>query len=553
MEILEDANIVNHVLLMAKKHPYMRAVVFPHGRDDNGRVSYTQLTYQQLVQEMNIVARGLQSEGIVKGSRVALMAKPSLDFFAVFFALFRVGAVPVMIDPGIGVRNIKKCLAEAEAEFFIGITKAQIARVVLGWQRGLWRRTINMDIKPKFSNTCLKTIRVLGESLQECSFPFTHEDDQAAILFTSGSTGAPKGVIYTHKNFNAQIRLLKKSYGIEPGEIDLSTFPLFAVFASALGMTAIIPDMDFTRPARVDPKKIQEAVQNFGVTNMFGSPALLKRTASDWVREGVFFPTLKRILSAGAPVPHQVLAQLTKVLPKGSFIYTPYGATEALPVCNANSHEILNETAALTDDGKGICVGKPVDEIKVDIIRVDDGPIEFWQESLLVSPEEIGEIVVRGPQVTKAYYNNQRANKLAKILDQRTNETIHRMGDLGYFDPDGRLWFCGRKAHRVVTKDNVLYTVPCEAVFNKHHKVSRSALVGVRIGNYEKPILCIEGDGKLSKADRHRMKDELLTLGRKRNLTKDIDEILFHKSFPVDIRHNAKIFREKLRDWAKEK
>ena len=129
----------------------------------------------------------------------------------------------------------------------------------------------------------------------------TSEDDIAAILFTSGSTGVPKGAVYTHGNFLAQVELLKETYGIEPGEIDLPTFPLFALFDPALGMSAVIPEMDPTRPANVDPEKILGAIQRYGVTNTFGSPALLHRVGSYGAAHGVKLPTLRRVISAGAP------------------------------------------------------------------------------------------------------------------------------------------------------------------------------------------------------------------------------------------------------------
>ncbi|MDP3283289.1 MAG: peptide synthase, partial [Desulfobacterales bacterium] len=107
----------------------------------------------------------------------------------------------------------------------------------------------------------------------------------------------------------------------------------------------------------------------------------------------------------------------------------------------------------------------------------------------------------------------------------------------------------GRKSHRVITPDGTLFTIPCEAIFNNHPGVFRSALVGIGKKPNQRPVICIETEGEV-KTDKGKLEKELLAIAVKHELTKDIKTILFHKSFPVDIRHNSKIFREKLAAWA---
>jgi acyl-CoA synthetase (AMP-forming)/AMP-acid ligase II len=356
--------------------------------------------------------------------------------------------------------------------------------------------------------------------------------------------------LYTHAIFLAQVEKFRTLYAIEPGEIDLCTFPLFALFAPALGMTAIIPDMDPTRPARVDPAKIFEAVDDFGVTNLFGSPALLNRLARGGQQQSVRLATLKRVISAGAPVSAKILEQLAPLLGHPAQVYTPYGATEALPVASIGSGEVLGETRHATDKGQGVCVGRPVPGIDARIIRIRDDAIPTWSDNLLMPVGEIGEIVVSGPVVTQAYFNRPKATSLAKIADPARTTLFHRMGDLGYFDSQGRLWFCGRKSHRVIVDDETLFTIPCEAIFNTHPAVARSALVGVRRYGQVIPIICIEPSRSLRRSEQKQIVKELLEMASSFRHTWRIKTILFHPSFPVDIRHNAKIFREKLADWA---
>ncbi|HEV2946128.1 MAG TPA: fatty acid CoA ligase family protein [Gemmataceae bacterium] len=536
-------NIAAHLPAMAQRQPETSAIMVP------GR-GFQQLTYRQLNQECDRMAHGLKTIGIGRGVRTVLMTPPSPEFFALTFALFKIGAIPVMIDPGIGLENLRQCLVEAGPEAFIGIPKAHIARLLFGWARKSIRINITIGRRFFWGGYSLNQVRRLGDSDSVFEPALTNADDTAAILFTSGSTGPPKGAVYTHGIFAAQVELLKKTYGIQPGEIDLPTFPLFALFAPALGMTAVIPDMDFTRPGQVDPRKIISAIQDFRVTNLFGSPALIDRVGRYGETHHVRLPTLRRVISAGAPVSAETTQRFAGLLAPGVQVFTPYGATEALPVSSIGSDEILGETKNKTAQGGGVCVGRPVKGMTVRIIRISDEPIPTWSDDLLLPAGYVGEIVVDGPVVTKEYFNRPQSTALAKILDPDNGRIIHRMGDLGYLDEHGRVWFCGRKSQRVITPSGTLFTIPCEAVFNQHPKVYRSALVGVSKNGTTHPVLCVEVEKNTKDIDLESLKREILKLGAQRTHTRGIQIVLFHPRFPVDIRHNAKIFREKLASWA---
>jgi acyl-CoA synthetase (AMP-forming)/AMP-acid ligase II len=533
-------NIAAHLPEMARRQPDAPAIIFPR---QNRRLSFRELDTLS-----DRIARGLVASGIVRGVRTVLMVTPGPEFFALTFALFKVGAVPVLIDPGLGVKNLKKCLAEAAPRAFIGIPKAHVARLLFGWGKGTLTTFITVGRRLFWEGTTLTALIEQQEPLPFFPAP-TERDDPAAILFTSGSTGPPKGAVYSHGNFAAQVEALRQVYGIEPGEIDLPTFPLFALFAPALGMTAVIPEMDFTRPGSVKPKNILAAIETYGVTTMFGSPALINRVGRYGAEHGVRLPSLRRVISAGAPVPAAVLERFTRLLNPGVEVFTPYGATEALPVCSIGSSEILGETRRITDAGGGVCVGKAVAGVRLEVIEISDEPIPCWDDSLRVPVGKIGEIVVQGEQVTRGYFNRPEADQLAKIADPAGGGFFHRMGDLGGKDDAGRIWFCGRKAHRVVTPEEVLFTIPCEAVFNTHPAVFRTALVGVGEKGQQLPVLCVELE-KGARVDREQVRRELLAIAGDHIHTQGITTILFHPAFPVDIRHNAKIFREKLAVWA---
>jgi len=456
---------------MAKREPYRMAVVVPSGRARFGRMRYTHLTFRQLDEVSDQIAAGLNAIGVARGARSIVMVGPSLEFFSLVFALFKAGVVPVMIDPGIGLRNLGRCCRDAAPEVFIGIPRAIWAQRILGWGRPTIRQRIEVGGAATplgwSGAITLDELRYQGRFSREqgdnaSPRPATFSPSEpAAILFTSGSTGPPKGVVYTHAIFQSQVELLRSLFAVEPGEIDLCTFPLFALFAPALGMTAIVPDMNPTRPALANPARLVEAIEDFGVTNLFGSPALLRRLASGrGDASSRKLSTLKRIISAGAPISAKTLEELAPRLDSATEVHPTYGATESLPVATIGSREILNETRKLTDIGRGVCVGRPVDGIEVKIIPIRDDPIPTWSDDLVVPQGKIGEIVVAGPVVTREYFNRPEATRLAKIFDPSREVFYHRMGDLGYFDDLGRLWFCGRKSQRVILHDKTLFTIP---------------------------------------------------------------------------------------------
>src|SRR5690606_16563650 len=404
------------------------------------------------------------------------------------FALFKAGAMPVLVDPGIDRRALRQCLDESAPEAFIGIPLAQFARVLLGWSKSA-RVRITTGRRALLADATLAQVERQGAGAGP-QLVDTAADDVAAILFTSGSTGVPKGVVYRHRHFVAQIGMLGGMFGIEAGGVDLPTFPPFALFDPALGLTSIIPDMDPTRPAQADPRKLLRAIERFGVPQLFGSPALMRVLAD----HGAPLPTVRRVTSAGAPVPAAVVARMRELLPDDARFWTPYGATECLPVAVIEGRE-LETTRAATEGGAGTCIGRPVAPNEVRIIAISDDAIADWTQARVLPPGQIGEITGAGPTVTDAYFNRDAATALAKIRERvvdGSERIVHRMGDLGYFDAEGRLWFCGRKSQRVETGDGPLYTEQVEPVFAVHPDLCRTALVGVGPRGAQQPVLVYE-------------------------------------------------------------
>jgi acyl-CoA synthetase (AMP-forming)/AMP-acid ligase II len=539
----ESHNIAASLPRLARERPDQVAMRCPGRR---GRHDVT-LTYAQLDARSDAIAAGLAARGIMRGTRTVVMLRPTPAFFLVMFALFKSGAVPVLVDPGIDKRALRTCLDEARPQAFIGIPLAHAARAALGWARTA-RLRITTAARPWLADATLRQIERDGAAAPPQTV-HTDPDDVAAILFTSGSTGVPKGVVYRHRHLLAQVAMLRDAFSISAGGIDMPTFPPFALFDPALGLTSIIPDMDPTRPARADPRKLVQAIERFGVDQLFGSPALIAVLA----RHGAALPTLRTVTSAGAPVPADVVSAIRALLSDDARFWTPYGATECLPVSVIEGRELLL-TRERSEQGGGTCVGPPVPPNLVRIIAIDDGAIPLWSDALLVKAGQVGEITVAGPSTTDSYFNRDAATRLAKIREPLADggeRIVHRMGDLGYLDQDGMLWFCGRKSQRVIVDAaTTLCTEQVEPVFNTHPDVRRTALVGIGERAAQRPVLCVELRDGIARGEHARIAAELRHISEGFVHTACLDTFLFHPGFPVDIRHNAKIGREKLAIWA---
>jgi len=545
----ETCNIASALIRQAEQQGQNTAIHYPVGKRGN-RIAYESVSYSALSELSDDYAHGLIEYGIGRGVRSALMLTPGLDFFAMFFALFKAGAIPVLIDPGIGIKPLKTCLAEARPEAFIAVTKAQLARSLLGWVPGV--KLVTSGPKLGWGGLNTKQLRKLGQKTSGSVLADTRAEEMAALLFTSGSTGIPKGVVYRHRHFIAQVEMLQSAFDIQPGEVDLPTFPPFALFDPAMGMTTVVPFMDPTRPAKADPRLLVQTIERFGITNIFGSPALLNVLGRHTESENNRLATVRRVISAGAAMPVATIRRLQKTLPADAEVFTPYGATECLPVTSVSGTELNTAVEHLTATGEGTCVGRAVAPNNIKIIAVSDGVVESFENCVELPVGITGEIVVNGPTTTDTYWQKPGQTQLAKITDEE-GKTWHRMGDVGYFDTEGRLWYCGRKSQRVVNEHECLFADQVEAIFNVHPEVARTALVGIGSSGRQTPVLCVEPLNKPDAARRHRIQTDLLQLGQNHAVSRSIQQILFHKSFPVDIRHNAKIGREKLAVWAARK
>lgn len=547
----ENFNIASALIDNADRFPDKKAIIYPAGLNKNGSVRYEHKTFKQLDVESDQFAAGFLSAGISKGVKTIFLVKPGPELFSITFGLFKIGAIPVIVDPGLGVKRMLQCYNAVGAEAFIGIKRAHIFRLLFANQFKSVKTWITAGRRLFWGGYSLDELKKCAAN--QAPLAETSADELALINFTTGSTGPAKGVEYTPRMIIEEYRSLKANFFSNENNVDLATLSLFALYDILIGITAVLPKIDSTKPAKVNPLNIIDPINDFKITTMFASPALLNTVAKFGIERNIKLPTLKTVLSGGAPVTTSVMQSFHKLLSQDASIVTTYGATEALPISAIDSDTLINECRSKTAVGMGTCIGKPLDNVEVSIIKISDAPIHQWDNSLLVNQGEVGEIVIKGDIVSKNYHKNPRANSLSKIKDG--DGIRHRMGDLGSVDSLGRIWFCGRKQHRVCTEDEIIFSVQVEGIFNSHPDVYRSALIGIGPEGNQTPMVCIELDPARAGlfndiAKRKELASDLMRLARANAVTQKIARILFHEAFPVDIRHNAKIFREQLTDWA---
>ena len=309
----------------------------------------SETTFKQLEEQSSLIASGLLHHGMAKGDRVLVIVPYGTEFVTLTFALFKAGAVPILIDPGLGKKNVLHCIKQSEPKGIIAIPLAHAIKTLMPAAFKSIGLSVTVGKRWFWLGPTLNQIKRSGQADYQMSN--TTEDQEAAVLFTSGSTGPAKGVLYTHGMFDQQSRVLREHFDILPGEKDLSTFPLFGLFSTGMGVTNVIPDMDPTCPAKVDPENIIRPIQQYGITSSFGSPALWDTVSRYCNNKGVRLASLKRILIAGAPVSGTLLKRFKSILEPDCKVLTPYGATEALPVTSIERQEIINDTWAKSEKG----------------------------------------------------------------------------------------------------------------------------------------------------------------------------------------------------------
>ncbi|MDR2200667.1 MAG: AMP-binding protein [Puniceicoccales bacterium] len=523
-------NLTQSIKRYAKAMPTMDAIIEMKKTSRGQAVIHRRLSFEQLDRGIDQYAAKFSKEGIEPGSRVLMLLQPGSKMICAFFALIRIGAIPIIIDSGVGRKELVSLSNFSKPDFILCFPKIK-------WLINC--RLLNIRGKIIAIGRFFTKSTTAAETMRD-----SDPEETVAILFTSGSTGRAKGVVYKYRNFASQLDKLRLTYHLLPNVKDVTFLPAFMLFNPIFGRVSIIPAMDFSRPATFHLPSVVETIVNLCATSSFGAPTLWKKITDYCLENGIKLRSLEQIFLAGVSATAQLIEDLQSIAPNAK-IFTPYGATECLPICSISGEEILGEVRPLQENGAGTCLGFPVDDIEIRIIAVEEGVVDTLDESKILPLGFIGEIIVSGENVTESYDQLPQQTVLAKIHWE--GKIWHRTGDLGFWDQKGRLWFCGRKTERVIDGKNEEYYPDCiEPLFHKYSAVERSALIKIEVNGKTRPAIAI-----LPKKDQYpffcwqkrAFRRKLQDLAQCFPKTTPIRDFFFFRKFPVDPRHNAKIHR----------
>ncbi|MBD7994458.1 alpha/beta fold hydrolase [Arthrobacter sp. Sa2CUA1] len=501
------------------------------------------LSWKQLAVRVDALAAGLAGIGVRPGDRVNLLVPPGIELTSLIYACLRLGAVVVVADAGLGTKGLSRAIKGAGPQFIVGIERAITGARLFGWpgQRILAgdasqtrRRLLGVE------HTVAELVQA-GTGKPVPDYP-ADPDADAAVLFTSGSTGPAKGAVYTHRRLAAMRDTLKETYDLRAGSSLVAGFAPFALLGPALGATSVTPDMDVTAPRTLSARALADAAAAVAATTVFASPAALANvlaTADELnAAQRAALAGVDLLLSAGAPIPEALLSRVQLLVPQAA-LHTPYGMTEALPVTDISLEQIRK-----AGTGNGVCVGTAVAGARVAIAPLAaDGSAGT---GLSAATDVTGEILVSAPHVKDRY------DRLW-ITEEHSSSVPgwHRTGDVGHFDADGRLWVEGRLGHVLSTATGPVTPVAAEQAAESVPAVRLAALVGVGPAGAQVPVAVIEPDGgarKAGPADQETAAAVRHAVAAACGL--DLAAVLVLPQMPTDIRHNSKIDRAALGDWA---
>ena len=517
------------------------------------------ISFRELDQKSDRAARYLSNRGFKDGLVTLVLARPSTEFVVLMYAMLKTGAVPLLL-PSIKIRKrsgraqLRKILYRARPEGVIGSgALLAIRRILRLGPRKL--RTINVrNLKKFYSNSNNGSGFTSKKEIDWTDVP-------AFVRYTTGSTGPPKGVIYSHGMLHSLLRTLE-SEGITSDDVffgrsgTLIIHPLIGISSVSI----------MAKPRHIRGQEIVETVSNWGATAAFLSPPsaihlanYLESHAESHNQSPAMLESLTRIYVGGETISAGFVSTIESHLseersPRGGFRLV-YGATEGFPLCQAHASTII-ETHPKTESGMGFCLGEPVEGIMIRILSFEDYNEQFdpsiASEVSGYGPGSIGEISAMGPAVYSSLIGQDEiefGGPKTTAHDSLDGTNWHRTGDLGYLDQHGRVWIVGRKAHRVRSKNGyTLHTKQIEEIFN-HSLGIRTALVEGPDNHW--PVILVEKDNAPWNEMKKRLKEEAKRACGLLGYDGELTFLQYGGVFPVDSGHEAKIEREKLSNWAK--
>ena len=542
-------NVATALSRMAAQRPYGGAVIIPRGRGRDGRLLYDRRTYGQLDRESDRIARGLKALGVGRGMRTVVALPHGFERIEVVFGLLKVGAVAALLDPDAPRGKIVAYLEDLAPEAYVGDRQAQFRRVLFGWGRSTIDRVVTVGQRWLWGGVTLEQVRMEGDAATgEPAMEKMGREDPAFVLNREDPDGRLLGAIHTHGSVAGVVERLRRELQVGEGDVDVTTVPDLAVLGCLLGTRTVIAVPEGARGCRVDPTRVAAAIGGLRGTRLTGSTDMLRAVVDYGVAVGSRLPGLRTVVSLEPSLPMHLLRELCSLLADRARVMLPYGTVECPMIAATTGHDMVGETAQFTDAGQGVCVGKPVSREELEIIGIRDEPIFSWDEASVLGLGEVGEIVVRGSAVAVGYVQPSGAAAMGRIGEGPMS--WQRTGDLAYEDNRGRLWLCGRLAHRVETSLGRFTSTRCERVFEAHPHIDRATLVAVRVDGAVVPAMVAELAPRAAGVDPLGVARELRGLGACRAVTGDIETLLVRENFGSDRVGDGTPWRMEVGAWA---
>ena len=528
--------------------------------------------FQEMV---SAIATGLWAAGMRPGDRVSMLVPPGRDLSAALYAVLRVGGVAVVADQGLGIQGMTRAMKSARPRWIIGRTPGLTLARAQSWpgtrisvtEPGAAQKRL-LDVSDSlYAMVERHRDPSAGEPVDEhgAVLPEPPLAADAAVLFTSGSTGPAKGVVYTHERLGRLVALISRTLGIRPGGSLLAGFAPFALLGPALGAASVSPDMDVTKPATLTAANLADAAIAGQSTVLFASPAALANVVAtapglDADRRAAL-DAVRLVLSAGAPVHPQLMRQVRELMPNAE-VHTPWGMTEGLLLTDIDGETVQRLRGA---EDEGVCVGAALPTVSLAIAPLlEDGTAE----DVILDPAQghgvLGEIVVSAPHLKDRYDALWHTDQQSKRdgLWRRDGRVWHRTADIGHLDAEGRVWLEGRLQHVITTPEGPLGPGGPEKTVDALGPVRRSAVVGVGPRGTQAVVVVVEAAVPATRPPRrpgqHRdgrpkqglAPTALASAVRAALEPLPVAAVLVADEIPTDIRHNSKIDRARVARWA---
>ncbi|MCW2163851.1 Acyl-CoA synthetase (AMP-forming)/AMP-acid ligase II [Microbacterium hydrothermale] len=498
------------------------------------------VSWRELSTRVDEIAAGLDAFGVRAGDRISLLVQPGPTLTAALYACLRIGAVVVVADRGLGIRGLSRAVRGAVPDVVIGEVAGLAAARALGWPG----RRISSAALPAATSRALgveASLSDLARAGRGRALPEPPSADaDAAVLFTSGSTGPAKGVVYTHAQLTALRDTLAAHFAVTADTGLVTGFAPFALLGPALGTRSATPDMDVSAPRTLTAAAVAAAVRASDARIVFLSPAAVANVVATADRltdaDRSALARVRTFLSTGAPVGVELLRAAQALMPN-AVAHTPYGMTECLLVADVTLPEI---EAAAGAGGDGVCVGRPLGTGEVRI-----SPLDARGRSADETTTEAGvtgEIVISAPHLKRGYFRLHLTDREAR---RGLPARWHRTGDVGHLDAEGRLWVEGRLPHVITTADHPVTPVGVEQDVETVPAVERAAAVGVGPVGRQVVVAVVETDVR-----RPALASPDLTDAVRAATAQPLAAVLAVPALPTDIRHNSKIDRSRVAAWA---